>query len=123
MTFMLPYSILCICKKVSLIKKGNKMSDCTPISQEEFETYLTIKKFIERNGFEEVDLRNMVQAGPPLIIHSDDIEPKRYECLSDAADDIKISKQTLLFVHEKKRPLITRRKGGAKIFYIKWLED
>ena len=42
------------------------------------------------------------------------MELKRYECLSDAANDI---------IYKNKRPLITRRKGGAKVFYIKWLED
>ena len=53
--------------------------------------YLRIKKFIERNGSEEANLRNMVRARPPLIIHSDDMEAKRYECLSYATDDIKVS--------------------------------
>ena len=59
----------------------------------------------------------------PLIIHSDDMESKRYECLSDTANDTKVSKQTLVYAYENKRPLNTRRKGGAKVFYIKWLED
>ena len=99
------------------------MSDCT-ISWKEFETYLRIKEFIERNGYEEPDLRKMVQdRKPTLIIHSDDMEPKRYECLSDAANDIKVSKQTLVYAYKNKRPLIARRKGRAKVFYIKWLED
>ena len=48
---------------------------------------------------------------------------KRYECLSDAANGIKVSKQTLVYAHENKTSLITRRKGGAKVFYIKWLEN
>ena len=59
----------------------------------------------------------------PLKVHSDDMEPKRYECLSDAANDIKVSKQTLVYAHENNRPLITRRKGGAKVFYIEWLDS
>ena len=92
------------------------------ISQKEFETYLRIKEFIERNGYEEADLRKMVRDRRPtcipLIIHSDDIEPKRYERLSDAANDIKVSKQTLIYAYENRRPLITRRKGGAKVFHI-----
>ena len=106
------------------------MSDCKelkPISWKEFETYLRIKEFIERNDYKEADLRNMIQARKPtrtpLIIHSDDMELKRYECLSDAANGIKVSKQTLIYAHENKMPLINRRKGGAKVFYIKWLED
>ena len=70
------------------------------ISRKEFETYLRIKGFIERNGYEEADLRKMVQDRKPTrippIIHSDDMDPKRYERLSDAANDIKVSKQTLI---------------------------
>ena len=90
------------------------------ISRKEFEPYLRIKEFIERNGYEEADLRKMVRnREPTLIIHSDDMEPKRYECLSDAANDIKVLKQALVYVYKNKRPLITRRKGGAKVFYIK----
>ena len=38
------------------------MSDCKPISCKEFETYLRVKKFIERNGYKEADLINMVRA-------------------------------------------------------------
>ena len=42
------------------------MSDCK-ISWKEFETYLRIKESVERNGYEEVDLRKMVQdSEPPL---------------------------------------------------------
>ena len=90
------------------------MSDREPISRKEFETYLKIKKFFERNGFEEADLRNMVQARPYLITHSDDMEPERYECLSDAADDIKVSKQTLIYAHEKKGILLLEGKVELK---------
>ena len=67
----------------------------------------------------------MVRDGKPtrilLIIHSDDKEPKRYERLSDVANDIKVSKQSLIYAYENRRPLITRRKGGAKVFHIEWL--
>ena len=101
------------------------MGDLREISWKEFETYLRIKEFIERNGYEEADLRKMVRDRKPtripLIIHSNDMESKRYECLSDAANDIKVSKQTLIYAYENRRPLITRRKGGAKVFHIEWL--
>ena len=53
----------------------------------------------------------------PLIIHSDDMESKRYERLSDAANDIKVSKQILIYVYENKRPLFTRK----KVEHIEWL--
>ena len=100
------------------------MSDHKPISWKEFEMYLRIKEFIEINSYEEADLREMVRNRElTLIIHSDDMESNRYECLSDAANDIKVSNQTLVYAYENKRPLITRRKGGAKIFYIKWLKN
>ena len=89
--------------------------------------YLRIKEFIERNSYEEADLRKMVRdrkpTRTPLKIHSDDMDQNRYECLSDAANDIKVSKQTLVYAHDNKIPLITRRKDGAKVFYIEWLDS
>ena len=69
---------------------------------EEFETYLRIKEFIEKNGYEEADLRKMVRDRKPtripLIIYSDDMESKSYERLSDSDNDIKVSKQTLIYI-------------------------
>ena len=60
-----------------------KMGNLKEISWKEFETYIRIKEFVERNGHEEADLRKMVRyrrpARTPLIIHSDDMEPKRYK--------------------------------------------
>ena len=101
------------------------MGDLKEISWKEFETYLRIKEFIERNSYEDADLRKMVRDRKPthipLIIHSDGMEPKRYERLLDAANDIKVSKQTLKYAYENKRPHITRWKGGAKVFHIEWL--
>ena len=102
------------------------MSDCKDLKLilwKEVETYVRFKEFIERNDYEEADMRNTVRAREPtrtpLIIHSDDMDSKRYECLSDAANDIKVSKQTLAYAHENKRPLVTRRKDRAKVLYIK----
>ena len=101
------------------------MCNFREISQKEFEMYLRIKKIIEGNSYKKADLRKMVRDRKPtripLIIHSDDMELKRYERLSDAANDIKVSKQTLIHAYEKRRLLITRRKGGAKAFHIEWL--
>ena len=108
------------------MKKKNikKISNRKEISHREFVTYLRIKKFVERNSYEEADLRKMVRSREsPLIIHSDDMEPNRYECLSDTAKDIEVLKQTLISVCKNKRPLITRRKGRAKGFYNEWLES
>ena len=101
------------------------MGDLREISWKEFEMFLRIQEFIEKNGYEEPDLRKMVRdrkpTRTPLIIHSDDMEPKRYKHLSDAANDVKVSKQTLIYAYENRRPLITRRKGGAEAFHIEWL--
>ena len=72
------------------------------------------------NGYKDADLIRDTRT--PLMVHSDDMEPKRYKCLLEAANDIKISKQTFVYAHENKRRLVIRRKGGAKVFYIKWLE-
>ena len=76
--------------------------------------YLRIKKFIENNGFKKADLRNMVRDRPPLLIHSDEIELKRCECLSDSADDIKVSKQTLIYAYEKNGLLLLEGKVELK---------
>ena len=78
------------------------------ISRKEFETYLRIKEFIERNGYDEADLMKVVRdrkpTRTPLIIRFDDMEPKKYERLSDAANDIKVSKQTLIYAYEDRSP-------------------
>ena len=93
------------------------------ISRKEFETYLRVKVIIERNSYEGAYLWKMVRdIDTPLIIHSDDIEPKRYEYLLDTAKDIGVSKQPLMYAFKKRRPPITRMKGGTKVFYIEWLE-
>ena len=52
----------------------------------------------------------------PLIIRSDDMDPKKYERLTDTANDIKVLRETLTYAYENRRTLITRRKGGAKSF-------
>ena len=50
------------------------------------------------------------------------MEPKKYKNLKDVANDIEVSKETLIYAYENKRPLISRRKGGVKVFYTEWLE-
>ena len=49
------------------------------------------------------------------------MEPRKYESLKDVANDIEVSKETLIYAYENRRLLITRRKGGVKVFYIEWL--
>ena len=101
------------------------MGDLKWITRKEFEMYLRVKEFMEKNGYEGSDSRNKVRGKiptlVPLIIRSYDMEPMKYERLKDTANDIEVSKETLIYVYENRRPLITRRKGGVKVFYIEWL--
>ena len=94
--------------------------------EKEFEAYLRVKEFIEKNNYDEADLRKKIRdrrpARIPLITGSDDMEPRKYERLKDAASDIKVSRETLIYAYENRRSLITRRKDGVKVFYIEWLE-
>ena len=103
------------------------MNSHIEITCKEFETYLRVKEFIERNNYEEDNLNatfRFKMRGPiPLIIRSDDMEPTRYEFLTDTAKDIGVSKQTLIYAHKNKRPLITKRKIGIKVFSIEWLDS
>ena len=102
------------------------MEDLKWITRKEFETYLRVKEFMEKNDYDESDLRKRIRdrrpAHIPLIIRSDDVEPKKYESLKDAANDIKVPRETLIYAHENRRLLISRRKGRVKVFYIEWLE-
>ena len=103
------------------------MGDRKWITRKEFEAYLRVKEFIEKNNYEEADLRKksrdrMLLTRIPLIIRSDDMEPRKYELLKDEANDIKVPRETLIYAYENRRQLITRRKGRAKVFYIECLE-
>ena len=79
---------------------------------------------MEENNYDECDLRKKIRdrrpARIPLIIRSDDMEPRKYERLKDA-NDIKYSKETLMYAYENRGTFITRRKGEVKVFYIDWL--
>ena len=50
------------------------------------------------------------------------MEPTKFGSLNNAATFMGFSKQTLAYAYKHKRPLITRQKGGAKVFFIEWLE-
>ena len=102
------------------------MGDLKWITRKEFEVYLRVKEFIEKNNYDEADLRKKIQnrrpARIPLIIRSNDMEPREYERLKNAANDIKVPREALIYAYENRRQLITRRKGRAKVFYIEWLK-
>ena len=97
------------------------MSIHKEITHREFETYLKVKEFIDRNSYEEADLRKIVST--PLMIHSDDMEPKRYECLSDAAKDIKVLKQTLVMRIRIKGLLLPGEKVEVKLSTLSGLRS
>ena len=101
------------------------MGDLKRITQKEFAMYLRVKEFTEKNNYDESNLRKKVRgkipARIPLIIHSNDMEPRKYERLKDAANDIKVPRETLIYAYENRRTLITRRKGRVKVFYIEWI--
>ena len=101
------------------------MGDLKWITRKEFKAYLRVEELIEKNNYEEANLRKKIRERRPTcipqIILSDDMEPKEYECLKDVANDTKVSKETLIHAYENRRSLITRRKGGVKVFYIEWL--
>ena len=101
------------------------MGDLKCITKKEFESYLRVKEFMEKNDYDESDLRKKIRdrrpVRIPLIICSNDMEPREYESLKDVANDIKVSKETLMHAYENRRQIITRRKGGVQAFYIEWL--
>ena len=72
-------------------------------TQKEFYVYLRVKEFMRKNDYDETDLMKKIQdrrpALIPLIIRSDDMEPRKYEHLSAAANDIKASQETLIYVY------------------------
>ena len=73
--------------------------------------------------FSEEDLRKRyIKCEVHLEVSSRGMEPTKLESLKDAATFMGVSKPTLTYAYEHKRPFITRRKGGAKVFFIKWLE-
>ena len=80
---------------------------------------------MEKNNYGEADLKKKIRDRRPtrisLIIRSDDMEPRKYESLTDTANNIKVPRETLIYAYENRNTLITRRKGGVKVFYIKWL--
>ena len=57
------------------------MDDLKWITSKEFEAYLRVKEFIEKNGYKEADLRKKIRDRKPtripLRIRSDDMEPKK----------------------------------------------
>ena len=94
------------------------------ITPKEYEIYLKVKKFIESENCDEVDIIPRLINGAnyvPLIIESNDSEPIKYYSLSAAAKDCGVTKQTLDYAHTNRCNRMVRRKGGTKEFKIQWL--
>ena len=72
------------------------------ITWKEFKAYLRVKEFIEKNNYEEANLRKKIRdrrpTRIPLIVCSNDMELKEYECLTDMANDIKVPRE-LSYMH------------------------
>ena len=99
------------------------------VTLKEYEIYLKAKKFIETEGCDEAYLIprlingiGIVPAYVPLIISSDDMEPTKYYSLSATAKGCGVSKQMITYAYRNRKTRIVRRKGGFKVFKIKWLD-
>ena len=90
-------------------------SEMRQISQQDFETYKRVKHFMTEHKFSEENVRRYVKCKVQLEVSSKGMEPTTFESLDDAAVFMGVSKQTLLYAHKHRRPLITRQKGGATV--------
>ena len=75
------------------------------------------------NKFVEEDLRKYVNLEVHLKVSSEGMKPSTFKSLSKASTFILILRQALKYAHAHKRPLIARREGGAKVFFIEWLKS
>ena len=70
------------------------MDDLKWITRKDFKAYIRVKEFMEKNDYDEADLRKIIRDRRSthilLTIRSDDMEPRNYERLKDTANDIKI---------------------------------
>ena len=77
---------------------------------------------MNQNDYNESDmidrLKNKKPSETKLRVRPEGIDLIDYENIKDAAKEIGISKETLLYAYHNGRPLITRRKGGFEVFYI-----
>ena len=59
------------------------MGDLKWIMRKEFEAYLRVKKFMEKNDYDEADLRKKIRdrrpTRIPLTIRFNNMEPRNYE--------------------------------------------
>ena len=98
------------------------------VALKEYKIYLKVKKFIETEGCDESSIIprlingvGIIPAYIPLIIESEDMEPTKYYSLLTAARDCGLFKQMIIYAYRNRKTRIVRRKGGFKVFRIKWL--
>ena len=102
------------------------MLKLNPISQQDIEAFIKGKGFKYQNkhslivqkamsGFCSLK-RGLPAACIPLILRSDDMEPKRQESLCVAAKNTGILKQIRTSTNKNKRSVIVKWKGGVKVF-------
>ena len=76
-----------------------------------------------KHKLSEEDLRKYVKRKVHFKVSSKGMEPTKFESLDNATAFMGVSKQILTYAHKHKKPFITRRKGGDKVFFTEWLED
>ena len=95
------------------------------ITRKEQEAYLRVKEFMKRNDYDESDVIDRFKNKRPseikLRVQAEGNDWVKYESIKDASKEIRISRETLLYAYHNRRPLITRRKGGLKVFYVEWM--
>ena len=78
------------------------------------------RNLLQKNNYDKLDLRKKNRdrrpALIPLIIRSDDMGPKKYEHLNDAANDNGVPYSTLIYTYDNRRSLITWRKPELRSF-------
>ena len=83
---------------------------------------MRVKNWTDANELRDNQGEDHVKSGISLIVHAEDMQPKKYGSLLEAAKGIGVQNQTLEYAHKKGRSLVTRRKGGVKVFFIEWSE-
>ena len=99
------------------------------ITLKEYEIYLKVKKFIEKENCDETAIIprsingvGIIPAYVPLIIEPDDMEPTKYYSLSAAARGRGVSKQMIAYAYRNRCTRMARRKGESKVFKTEWLD-
>ena len=70
-----------------------------------------------KSKLDEEDLKKYVNREVHLKVSSECMEPSTFKRLFEGSTFIGVLRQTLEYAHKHKRPLIARRKGGAKVFF------